>query len=136
MNNEKQVAALRIWLEPPNLVVSYERRGIVTMTISLRQELAVTVSRTLAEKAGRVCCIGCGGSGATENDERSRRHGARSVRRQRQTNSASRARWKVAARRPVRRSVMSTELRCYYCRVLDGKDELAHACREHSKMES
>lgn len=58
MSDEKEIAALRMWLESPNLVVSYERHGIVTMTISLRQELAVTVARTLAEKLDEYAASG------------------------------------------------------------------------------
>lgn len=36
-------AALRAWLDLPNLMVSYERRGIVIMTVALRHEAATAV---------------------------------------------------------------------------------------------
>lgn len=31
---------LRVWLDAPNLMVSYERRGITVVTLSVRQEAA------------------------------------------------------------------------------------------------
>lgn len=36
----EQVAALRVWMEEPNLSMSYERRGAVLVTVQCRRELA------------------------------------------------------------------------------------------------
>lgn len=40
MNEKQPDAALRIWLDEPDLMVRYERRGITILTIGLRKEAA------------------------------------------------------------------------------------------------
>jgi hypothetical protein len=41
--NDPIVGYIRVWLEEPNLLLSYERRGIPAGTLRLRRELAVAL---------------------------------------------------------------------------------------------
>lgn len=42
-------AALRMWLDSPNLMISYERRGVVIVTVSLRIEAATAAATKLGQ---------------------------------------------------------------------------------------
>lgn len=49
MTEEPIVAALRVWLEEPDLCMSYERLGIAVGTIRLHREVATSSARRLIE---------------------------------------------------------------------------------------
>lgn len=48
-NETASTAAVRMWLDPPNLMASYERRGIAIITVGLRREAATAATKKLAE---------------------------------------------------------------------------------------
>lgn len=65
---EKQevVAALRIWLDTPNLMASYERRGIVVAIVSLRTEAAKAAVVGLGEMLALYASADAGDPGRVE----------------------------------------------------------------------
>lgn len=53
-------AALRMWLDAPNLMASYERRGIVILTLSLRIEAATAAATKLGQMIADYRAAGAG----------------------------------------------------------------------------
>lgn len=53
-------AALRMWLDAPNLMASYERHGIVIFTIGLRIEAAGAAAAKLAQMIADYRATGAG----------------------------------------------------------------------------
>jgi hypothetical protein len=59
-NHDKEIAALRIWLDVPNLMVSYERRGITIFVVSLRVEAAKAAVASLNDRLLLFVAAGAG----------------------------------------------------------------------------
>jgi hypothetical protein len=53
-------AALRMWLDAPNLMASYERHGIVIVTVGLRMEAATAAASKLAHMIAEYRASGAG----------------------------------------------------------------------------
>jgi hypothetical protein len=53
-------AALRMWLDNPNLMASYERHGIVIVTVGLRIEAAAAAAAKLAQMIADYRATGAG----------------------------------------------------------------------------
>jgi hypothetical protein len=66
MTEKQVVAALRIWLDTPDLMASYERRGVVVVTVALRMEAAKAAVTGLGEMLALYASADAGDPGRVE----------------------------------------------------------------------
>lgn len=60
MTDANMQAALRMWLDSPNLMASYERRGIVIITVALRTEAATAAAEKMSQMIADYRAAGFG----------------------------------------------------------------------------